>query len=183
MRKTGLYAAALILLAPCAGAQVTVIGGGMAQDCYQSAKFSMSRFAEAEKLCTLALEQEALKVSDRAATYTNRGVLRMREGLLDEALADYAAARRMKPDAGATWLNEGAAHILGKNYIAALEALDQAIRLAPEDLWAAHYNRAIAREKTGNIEGAYDDFLKASELNPGFEASRIQLSRFTVTTP
>lgn len=183
MNRKTLCTALLLALAPCAQAQMTVIGGGLARDCFEAAKFSMARFDDAERLCTLALEQEALTVADRAATLTNRGVLRMREGKLDAALSDYAASKRMKPEAGATWLNEGAAHILARDYAAALTALDRAILLAPEEVYAAYYNRALAREKTGDIEGAYSDFLKSSELRPDFEPSRQQLSRFVVTTP
>ena len=110
------------------------------------------------------------------------GLLRMRQGDYDAALADYAAAKKMQPDTGATWLNEGAAYIFKKDFNSALVSLEKAIELNSEDLYAAYYNRAIARENTGNVQGAYYDFVKSKELNPEFEATDRQLARFTVTT-
>jgi tetratricopeptide (TPR) repeat protein len=106
----------------------------------------------------------------------------MRQGNYDAALADYAAAKKLKPDTGATWLNEGAAYIFKKDFNSALVSLEKAIELNSEDLYAAYYNRAIARENTGDVQGAYYDFVKSKELNPGFEATDRQLARFKVTT-
>jgi tetratricopeptide (TPR) repeat protein len=182
MFRTLLIAAAAALAAPAASAQVTVIGGGIARDCYEAVKFSLGRANDAEALCTRALELEALNLVNKAATYTNRGVLRMRQGDYDAALQDYAAAKRMKPGTGATWLNEGAAYIFKKDYNSALVSLEKAIELNSEDLYAAYYNRAIAKENTGDVQGAYYDFVKSKELNPEFAATDRQLSRFTVTT-
>lgn len=182
MFRVFLIAACALAAAPLANAQVTVIGGGIARDCYEAVKFSLLRPADAEALCTRAIELEALNLSNKAATYTNRGVLRMRQGEYDSALADYAIAKRMKPATGATWLNEGAAYIFKKDYNSALVSLEKAIELNSEDLYAAYYNRAIAREHTGDVEGAYYDFVKSKELNPDFPQTDNQLARFTVTT-
>lgn len=170
------------LTAPLANAQVTVIGGGIARDCYEAVKFNLMRASEAEDLCTRALELEALNPSNKAATYTNRGVLRMRKGDYDKALSDYAISKKMRPRTGATWLNEGAAYIFKKDYNSALVSLEKAIELESEDLYAAYYNRAIAREHAGDIEGAYYDFVKSKELNPDYANTDLQLSRFQVQT-
>ena len=175
------FAAAVIAFAPTAAAQVTVIGGGLARDCYQAAKYNIARQSDGEATCTRALEQEMLNTTNRAATFTNRGVLRMRQGKLDAALADYASSKRIRPDEGATWLNEGAAYILQQDYDAALVSLDRAIELDSNDLYAAYYNRAIVREYSGDIEGAYYDFLKSRELNPDFALTEQQLARFQLT--
>ncbi|MDP1556858.1 MAG: tetratricopeptide repeat protein [Hyphomonas sp.] len=182
MFRALMFGAAAAALAPFASAQVTVIGGGIARDCYEAVKYSLGRPADAEALCTRAIQLEALNLSNKAATYTNRGVLRMRQGNYDAALSDYAASKKMKPGTGATWLNEGAAYIFKKDFNSALVSLDKAIELNSEDLYAAYYNRAIARENTGDVEGAYYDFVKAKELNPEFAAIDRQLARFTVTT-
>lgn len=182
MVRTVVFAAILAALAPAAAAQVTVIGGGLAKDCYEAAKFGLMSEPAAEELCTRALEHEALNISNRAATFTNRGVLRMRQGKLDAALTDYTASKRISPDSGPTWLNEGAAYILKQDYNSALVALDKAIELNSSDLYAAYYNRALARERTGDVEGAYYDFVKSKELNPDYTATDEQLARFTVKT-
>lgn len=182
MFRALVLAACVAVAAPAASAQVTVIGGGIARDCYEAVKFGLGRPADAEDLCTRAIELEALNLENKAATYTNRGVLRMRMGNYDAALADYAIAKRIRPETGATWLNEGAAFIFKKDFNSALVSLEKAIELNSEDLYAAYYNRAIARENTGDVEGAYFDFVKSKELNPDFEKTDAQLARFTVTT-
>ncbi len=175
-------AACAALLAPLAGAQVTVIGGGIARDCYDAVKYGLTQPSEAEEICTRALQLGALNLSNKAATYTNRGVLRMRQGDYDAALGDYAVSKRMRPETGATWLNEGAALIFKKDYPAALASLEKAIELNSEDLYAAYFNRAIARENMGDIQGAYYDFVKSKELNPDFPHTDSQIARFTVIT-
>ena len=182
MTRFALLAASLLALAtPAASAQVSVIGGGIAHECYEAALLSDVSPREGEQICTKAIEAEVMRLENRAATFTNRGVLRMRAGKYDAALADYAKAKNLKPELGAIWLNEGAAHIFRKDFQSALVSLDKAIELESQDLYAAHYNRAIARENTGDLAGAYADFQKALDLNPDFERARWQLSRFTVT--
>ena len=181
IRFTLLAASFLAMAIPAASAQVSVIGGGIARDCYEAAFFANVSPQEGERICTKAIEAEVMKLENRAATYTNRGVLRMRAGKYDSALSDYAVAKNLKPDLGAVWLNEGAAHIFRKDFSSALVSLDKAIELDSQDLYAAYYNRAIARENTGDVAGAYYDFQKALELKPDFERAQWQLSRFTVT--
>lgn len=173
-------ALAVTLSAPLALAQSVVIGSGLAKDCYSAAKFGNST-ARGEKVCTRAISEETMTLANRAATFTNRGILRMRAGKYELALSDYDRSKRMRPDVGATYLNEGAARILTQDYNGALVVLDKAIELNSVDLHAAHYNRAIAREKTGDIEGAYLDFKRAFEIDPTFERAEQQLERFSVT--
>ncbi len=182
MLRVLILSASLAVSGQFASAQITVIGGGIARDCYEAVKFNLGRASDAEELCSRALEYEALNLSNKAATYTNRGVVRMRQGKYDAALSDYSSAKRIRPGTGATWLNEGAAYIFKKDYNSALVSLEKAIELDSEDLYAAYYNRAIARENTGDIEGAYYDFVKSKELNPDFAATDRQLGRFTVST-
>ncbi len=182
MIRSALLAASFLALAvPAASAQVSVIGGGIARDCYEAALLGRTSPTEGERICTKALQAEMMKLENRAATYTNRGVLRMRAGDYDAALSDYATAKKMKPELGAIWLNEGAAHIFRKDFDSALVSLNKAIELDSQELYAAYYNRAIARENTGDLAGAYTDFQKTVELNPDFERAKWQLTRFTVT--
>ena len=168
------------LAAPFASAQVTVIGGGMARECFESAKHAWVSPSEGEKICTRALNYETLNVSNRAATYTNRGVFRMRDGDYDKALADYATAKELRPELGEIYLNEGAALIFKQDFSSALDSLNTAIELESDDLHAAYYNRAIAREKLKDFQGAYADFKMALELKPDWEMAEWQVSRFIV---
>ncbi len=177
-----LAAAAVCLAAPLASAQVSVIGGGLAKECFDAAKYQRLSSTDGEKLCTRAIESESMKLSNRAATYTNRGVLRMRSSRFDAALSDYETAKRLSPGLGAVYLNEGAALILKGDFNTALTSLDQAISLNTNELHAAYYNRAIAKERTGDVEGAYYDYQKASELFPDWDLPGKQLARFSVVT-
>eukprot|EP00212_Chloropicon_laureae_P007731 CAMPEP_0197497922 /NCGR_PEP_ID=MMETSP1311-20131121/54421_1 /TAXON_ID=464262 /ORGANISM="Genus nov. species nov., Strain RCC856" /LENGTH=170 /DNA_ID=CAMNT_0043043619 /DNA_START=74 /DNA_END=582 /DNA_ORIENTATION=- len=163
-----------------ASAQVLVIGGGLARECYDLVKSGNYSFRGADQTCTLALQEETMTRPNRAATHVNRGVLRMREGDYDKALRDYSAAIDIQPEMGAAYLNKGAAHIYQRDFPEALETLDRAIALESADIFAAYYNRGIARENTGDVTGAYYDFQKALELKPGWELAERQLDRFNV---
>lgn len=178
--KLMIAATAAALLAETISAQVFVIGNGLGGECYQKTKNRYSSYRNAEEICTRALREQTMTKGNRAATHVNRGVLRMREGNYEESLADYADALELKPDMGAAYLNAGAAHIYKKDFETALVSLNRAIELESPDLFAAHYNRAIAREHTGDIAGAYDDFVKALELRPEWDLAERQLTRFTV---
>ncbi|MEM5517380.1 tetratricopeptide repeat protein [Henriciella sp. AS95] len=178
--RLGSMLAAAGLFTAAASAQVFVVGGGLAKECFDEAKSGKYIYRLAEETCSQALREETMSRENRAATYVNRGVIRMREGQYDGALSDYSRAVDLKPELGAAYLNEGAAHIYRKDFAAALSPLNRAIELDSTDIFAAYYNRAIAREQTGDVSGAYYDFQKALELKPGWELAERQLSRFTI---
>ena len=171
-------AAASALAAEAASAQVFVIGNGLGGECYQKTKSKFYASRDAEKICTRALKEQVMTRSNRAATLVNRGVIRMRDGRYDEALADYDDAIELDDDLGAAYLNQGAAHIYVRDYNAAISSLDRAIALDSNDLFAAYYNRAIARESTGDVAGAFYDFQKSLELKPDWDLAARQLERF-----
>ena len=178
--KLLIAAAATALVAETASAQVFVIGNGLGGDCFQKTKNRYSNFRAADDVCTRALREEAMTRTNRAATYVNRGVLRMREGKYDVALADYSEALSLQPDLGAAYLNTGAAYIYQRDFQSALAPLNRAIELESNDLFAAYYNRAIARENTGDVAGAFEDFSTSLEINPDWDLAIRQLTRFSV---
>jgi hypothetical protein len=56
MIRTALLLASFLALAvPAASAQVTVIGGGIARDCYEAALFGRLSNQEGERICTKAI--------------------------------------------------------------------------------------------------------------------------------
>ena len=178
--KNAIAIVAALFTTYAAAAQVFVIGGGLGGDCYHQTQMKYASFNQADRVCTRAIREEVMTRDNRAATYVNRGVLRMRHGKYDSAIADYAKAVKIKPNLGAAYLNEGAARIYQKDFASAIAPLDRAIELESTDIFAAYYNRAIARENTGDVPGAYDDFRKALELKPGWDLAESQLSRFAV---
>lgn len=182
MKRFVFVLASLVLTAsPTAFGQISVIGSGLGKDCYMAVKTSTKSLRSIEQLCTKALGAGQLNMSNRAATFVNRGIIRMRAGKYDAALRDYAASERLKANNGPLYLNRGAALIYKRQFADALVELNTAIELETQDIFAAYYNRAIAKEKTGDVKGAYFDFKKSLELNPDFEQAKWQLERFEVT--
>ena len=104
--------AASLLLSPAAFAQgaVTVIGGGLGQACYEAADDQRVAPQKAMEICNLALTNETLKRRDKAATYTNRGILHMRAGNNTKAMWDYENSLRLMPDLKEAKVNLGAAY-------------------------------------------------------------------------
>lgn len=173
---------AALALTGGASAQVFVIGTGLGAECYNKTQSSYASSKDAEDTCSRALREEAMTAKNRAATFVNRGVLRMRDGRYEQSLADYASAKRLQPELAEAYLNEGAALIYQRQFEAALEPLNMSLELDIEEAFAAHYNRAIARENSGDVPGAYADFKRALELRPDWELAQTQLDRFEVTT-
>ncbi len=160
---------AVVAAAP-AQAAVTVLGGGLAHSCYEAVEYSRVAPARALQICDTALEQEQLTKRDRAATITNRGILHMREGRHQKALADYEKSIRMMPQLLESKVNQGAAlYGLGR-YREALAALNDGIGTDSIDAKAVgYYNRALCHERLGDIQTAYEDFRRALETRPDFE--------------
>ncbi|MEM9738331.1 MAG: tetratricopeptide repeat protein [Pseudomonadota bacterium] len=179
--RLSLCAIAMFTMALPATGQAVIIGSGIAKDCFMQVQAQSSRFVEVDRLCTRALDLETMTRTNRAATYVNRGIIRMRAGNYDTALRDYERAINLEEGMGAAYLNRGAAFIHKGEYVSAMTALDRAIALETSDLPAAHYNRALAREQVGDVTGAYYDFKTASELMPEWPLPQQQLERFTVT--
>lgn len=180
----GISAFAVAALAPLpAAAQgaVTVVGGGLAQACYEAVEHGEGPIGKAVELCTRALEVEAMKRRDRAATHTNRGILFMRLGNNTRAMWDYQRGLSLMPDLQETKVNLGAALYNLQRYPEAMTALNEGI--GTDDIEAkaiAHYNRGLTHEKLGNIQSAYEDFREALILKPDFALAATQMQRFTV---
>ena len=172
-------AAAALLVATEARASVTVIGGGQAEACSRAALRGLvgPRF---EKTCTLALEEEQLGNRDRAGTYVNRGVLKLRRLDFAAATKDFNQAVRVKPDLGEAYVNRGAASIGAHRYADGLTDLNKGLQLGVEEPAKAYYNRALAYEGLKDIKSAYFDYQKAVELSPDWAAPQQELTRFHV---
>ncbi|MFL5237121.1 MAG: tetratricopeptide repeat protein [Rhizomicrobium sp.] len=162
-----------------AHAAVTVIGNGLGASCYQMAEFG-GEPDRGIQTCTLAIEQESLSVSDRAATYINRGILRSRGGDADGALKDYNLGLGMDGNHGEGYVDRGATYIALQRYPEAMADIDRGIALGANKLQIAYYDRAVVQEAIGNVRAAYLDYKKAVELAPDFSLASEQLRRFKV---
>ena len=174
--------AAALGLAAAGEAQgaVTVIGGGLAQACSEAAVGGENdaRFVE---VCDQALETEFMKPRDRAGTYVNRGVLKLRRASFSEASRDFDQAARIQPDMGEAYVNRGAASIGLRRYAASLPDINRGLELGVNEPAKAYYNRALAYEGLDDAKSAYFDYQKAVEISPYWSAPREQLTRFTVS--
>ena len=161
----------------------TVIGGGLAEDCSNSAKAVSSNqpaAAEAIHLCTLALETEVLETHDLASTYVNRGVLHLAVAEYGDALKDFDAAIGIEPQLGEAFVNRGAA-LIGQGHDAAgIAEIDRGLAFKPSEPEKAYFNRALAKERLNDLKGAYYDYRRAVELKPGWVMAEAELARFTV---
>lgn len=173
--------AAFTFAAGSAQAAVTVIGGGLGEACSQAAVAGKSD-KDSEEICDMSLETEFLNARDRAGTYVNRGVIRLRREDYGKAVADFDQAVKIKPDLGEGYVNRGAAFIGQERYAESLEQINRGLELGVEEPAKAYYNRALAYEGLEDARSAYFDYQKALELAPGWAPPTEQLARFTVTT-
>lgn len=176
----GVFLGALGVAAP-AHAAVTVIGSGMARDCYIAVEAGRLQPNKAIEICDLALEQERLTRKNRAATFVNRGILYLRMGNNVRAMADFDAGLKAQSDLYEAQVNRGAALYALQRYDEALEALNLGIRSDDFDARVtAYYNRGLTHEMLGDLTAAYYDYKAAVDLNPDFELASKQLTRFQV---
>ena len=175
-----LAASAALAWASSAGAgAMTVIGGGMAKECSRAALGGESalRF---EQQCTMALDSELLSLRDRAGTYVNRGILKLRRHEFASAQFDFNRAIETQPKLGEAYVNRGAAAVGAKRYADGLIDLNKALELGIDEPEKAYYNRALAFEGLDDMKSAYLDYRKAVELKPDWEQPKKELVRFTV---
>ena len=175
-----LCAASVLAAAGAAGASNLVIGGGSAQECSDAAEKGRTD-NRAVLACTTALEVETLNFRDRARTYVNRGVLKLRRALYSDATRDFDQAVRLQPDMGEAYVNRGAASIGRKRYAESLPDINRGLELGVNEPAKAYYNRALAYEGLEDAKSAYFDYQKAVEIAPDWTAPREQLTRFTVS--
>lgn len=160
---------------------VSVFGGGYAHDCYEAVKKQRVTPSEALEICDIALSQEQLSNTNRAATLTNRGILHMREQRHERALQDYEAAMKLSPGMPEAKINLGAMFYYVGRYADAVAALNEGVKVEDHEARAAaYYNRAIAYERLGNVDAAYSDYRSALLVQPDFDPAVRQLERFKV---
>ncbi len=175
----GVAALAAALAGTQARASVTVIGGGLAEACSRAALSGKAKI-RFEEPCTEALDKEMLNSRDRAGTFVNRGVLKMRRMDWIGATKDFDEAARIKPDLGEAYVNRGAVSIGQHRYADSLPDLNKGLALGVEEPAKVYFNRALAYEGLDDAKSAYFDYQKAVELSPDWEAPKNELVRFHV---
>jgi tetratricopeptide (TPR) repeat protein len=173
--------AACAIAAP-ASAAVVVLGNSDARMCFQAADSPMTPAARDIRRCDDALLREALSAYEVVATHVNRGILRLRRGLVDASIADFDRAIALDPNQPEAYLNKGAALMRRENSADAVGLFTIALERNTTRPALAHYGRAIANETLGNLNAAYRDYQAASRLDPEWNEPRAELTRFRVVT-
>ena len=173
----------LLMLMPApAHALVTVVGDGLAHDCFLMAKAGNDP-SRGIATCDEALTESALDAHARAGTYINRAVMKVALGRVDDAMGDYNEGIAIKPDLGDGYVDRGAALIQLKRYDDAMAGHQQGDRVGP--LLRAC---GVLRSRGGRVlhgaaspSGPYYDYKKALEIEPDFQPAAEQLKIFVVT--
>ena len=175
-----LVAAAFALLPFPAMAGVTVLGSSSARLCFLAADSPMMPRNQDIRRCDAALDEAAVTPRDVIATYVNRGILRLRRGDTEGAMSDFDEALRRDPGEAEAYLNRGSALLRRERTDEAVTMYSQALQHNTRRPALAHYGRAMAYELLGNVRAAYNDYRRASELDPEWSAPREDLLRFRV---
>jgi tetratricopeptide (TPR) repeat protein len=173
--------AALAATAVPAGASVIALGNSSAGLCYKAADERGAPPQVALRWCDEALAAENLARADAAATYVNRGILKLRGGDADGAIADFDDALALDRDEPEAYLNKGMAMLrLPGRTDEAATLFSTAIQKRTRRPAIAYYGRAVAHESAGDAKAAYRDYRQASRLAPDWREPKLELARFVV---
>ena len=165
-----------------ANAAVVVLGNSDARLCFEAADSPMTPGARDIRRCDDALLREALSNYEVVATHVNRGILRLRRGMVDAAISDFDRAIALDPNQPEAYLNKGAALLRGEHAAEAMNLFTIALERNTSRPAIAHYGRAIANETLGNLNAAYRDYTAASRIAPEWREPRLELTRFRVVS-
>jgi len=176
-----LVAAALAALSTPCGAAVLVLGNSSARLCYEAAEARVAPARESLAQCDMALYGDALGYDDRVATFVNRGILRLRGGAVDSAIADFDSAIATDPNQAEAYLNKALALVrANRDWDGAIGLFNTALEKRTRKPALAYYGRAVAQEMQGRVRDAYLDYREASRLDPKWRDPQIELTRFSV---
>jgi tetratricopeptide (TPR) repeat protein len=128
------------------------------------------------RACTEALEDRTLGTRDRAATLANRSVIFVNMKSFDMAVADCNRSLALVPDAGATFVNRGAARLGQGRYADALADIDRGLALHTAQPAKAWYNRGRAHEGLNDFAAAAEDYRHALLLLPDWTLPKERLA-------
>ncbi len=174
----------LILILPyfSQAQSVDVIGGTeIARDCFLNSQSVIRNpeFATRSLLepCDFSLQNVDMKKSDRAATHTNRGIIRQAIGNFDGAFSDFNAAMGLLPKTPQIFVNRGNTFLETKDYQMALEDYDHALGLGMTYTHIVYLNMGIAYERLGNKSQAERSYREAIQANPDWNEPRNRLTK------
>ena len=125
---------------------------------------AMTEMVNRDYLKSIALLTEVLSEEpEHKLALTARGSAFLRQGNLNNALADFDRAIKSYPEYAHAYHLRGIARTADGNDEGALEDLDRAIELDPE-YGAAYFSRANMHSKTGRSDEAGEDAAMATQI-------------------
>jgi tetratricopeptide (TPR) repeat protein len=187
MRSFGFSIAILLLTPVMAFAQYhdstsmdVLTGDSYARDCYRAASVAARiHYTSHEDLesCEFALRFSAMSLRDRAATLTNRGIIRMSLEDYEAAIQDYSSALKLKPEFGEIYVNIGNVYYMGKVFDKAIEEYTNAIDRQTTKIHIAYLNRGMAYENLEEWDNAEADYRAAMEIIPDAALPAVRLDQ------
>jgi len=128
--------------------------------------------------CNAALKDRTLFKKDRIATLVNRGILFNHRGDYTEAIADFEAALALDPEVSAAYVNRGNAYFSTQRFDLAIDDYSTSLQMNPQNPYIAHYNRGLVYEAKREGKLAFADFVRATELRPGWEPALTSVQQY-----
>jgi len=158
---------------------ISVLSGGHdAADCSMAATLVSQGLAisEDDKAdCDRALEYGQLGRRDKAATYSNRGILRLSDNEFTGAMADFNKAVALMPGLAEAYIGRGNAVFMAGDPGQAADDYRQALDLQLREAHIANFNLGLAFEKLGNLDMAESHYRQALGLQPGWDLAQQKL--------
>jgi len=170
------------LLATPAQGSILSVGNSLAQSCFHLAKARQSS-PSALETCDRALSEEALNFDDRVATLVNRGIVHNLRSEFVQAGRDFDAAIALDAAEPEAWLNKAVLFVRQGQTAAAMPLIERAIVLKTSKPALAYYMRGLVNEDAGNLNAAYDDLVRARDLDPSWADPVKELQRYRVRRP
>jgi len=173
----------IVVFTPNISAQALSVFGGdsRAKACFDNAEYAAKNMPIISRSmlepCNYALEFGTLSLKDRAATYSNRGIILAANERIESAMSDYEKAISISPGTPEIYVNRGNAYFMDRNFVMALDDYDHSVALGIRELHIVRYNMGMALENIGNLSEAEQQFISALELQPGWELVEDRLVR------
>ena len=182
MVKRFLLLVLLTLPLSALGQALSVLGGdAWARECFDNANYAASHPPIVSRAllepCDSALDYGTLSLADRAATYSNRGIIRAASKEITQAMLDYEKAMSIRPETPEIYVNRGNAYFLNRDYAMALEDYEVSLALGINQLHFVRYNMGMTYDNLGNLDLAEEQLKLALMIEPGWDLAEERLER------
>ncbi|MCA8903046.1 MAG: tetratricopeptide repeat protein [Hyphomonas sp.] len=155
-------------------------GDSPAESCAAGVAVPGAASTRLKRLCEDALTDPSLRAGDRAATLANSGIVSLRLGDYDAALARLDEARDAAPANADIAISYAATLLRLDRADEAVAALADIETISDGNRHIAYYNRALAHLALKDVEEAYRDFYVSAALKPGYAPAERALAQFQV---